>query len=111
MCLSLTVALCLNTILAGFLVLTLNYVLVDYLKWWSGSPFRFVGMNSIIVYAGSEILQSYFPFSFQDHSSSDNFSGGTFMTHTGALASNLVAIAVWQTIAYLFYRNSFFYNL
>jgi len=94
----------------GFLALTLTYVLVDYWKVWTGAPFRFVGMNSIIVYAGSEILQGFFPFSFQDHSSGDKFSGG-FMTHAGALASNCVAIACWCTVAYLMFRNKFFYNL
>jgi heparan-alpha-glucosaminide N-acetyltransferase len=100
-------------VFAGFLALCLSYVLVDYLKWWSGAPFRFVGMNSIIVYAGSEILQGYFPFSFQDHSSSDNLIGGSgaFMTHGGALASNIVGVATWCFIAYLFNRNNFFYNL
>ena len=41
----------------GSLMLALTYVLVDYRRWWSGVPFRYVGMNSIIVYAGSEILQ------------------------------------------------------
>jgi heparan-alpha-glucosaminide N-acetyltransferase len=45
----------------GFLVLSLLYTVVDILKHWSGSPFRYMGMNSIVVYAGSEIFQEYFP--------------------------------------------------
>jgi heparan-alpha-glucosaminide N-acetyltransferase len=39
-------------------MLALWYVVVDMRRWWSGAPFKFVGMNSIIVYAGSEILQA-----------------------------------------------------
>lgn len=46
----------------GFLVLSLFYYVIDVRKWWRGGPFRFVGMNSILVYAGSEIFQVYFPF-------------------------------------------------
>jgi heparan-alpha-glucosaminide N-acetyltransferase len=114
----LSTACCLCVLMAcrcrpGFLALCLSYILVDYLKWWSGAPFRFVGMNSIIVYAGSEILQGYFPFSFQDYSTSDSFIGdpGSFMTHGGALASNIVGVATWCFVAYLFNRNNFFYNL
>ena len=38
-------------------MLTVSYLLVDVSRWWSGAPFRYVGMNSILVYAGSEILQ------------------------------------------------------
>ena len=45
-----------------------------------------------------------------DHNDSDFFIG-SFRTHSGELASNLIAIGCWCTIAYLFYRNNFFYNL
>ena len=47
------------TVMAGvsFLFLSFVYVLVDFKHWWGGSPFRFLGKNPIIVYAGSEIFQ------------------------------------------------------
>lgn len=57
------------------------------------------------------ITQGNFPFSFQDHNSSDNFKGGQSMTHAGALGSNILGVCCWYTIAYLMYRANFFYNL
>ena len=48
----------------AFILLTLIYILVDYYKWWSGNPFIYVGMNSIVVYMGSELFQGRFPFGF-----------------------------------------------
>ena len=45
----------------GFLMLSLTYILVDVTKWWTGAPFRFVGMNSIIVYFGSEVFHVRVP--------------------------------------------------
>ncbi len=54
--------------------------------------------------------QGYFPFSFQDHSSSDDFSG-SWRTHSGALASNIVGVLCWITVAYTMFRNKFFFNL
>ncbi len=38
-------------------MLALFYLVVDVFGWLSGAPFRYVGMNSIVVYVGSEILQ------------------------------------------------------
>ncbi len=49
----------------GFLLLSVFYFMVDIKKWWSGKPFFYVGMNSIVVYATSELISPYFPFSFQ----------------------------------------------
>lgn len=123
----------------GFLVLALTYVLVDVARLWQGGPFRFVGMNSIIgeggrrscassgstvyvfrfawgfslpaVYVFSEVLQYYIPFSFADHRPADNFNGGQFMTHTGALASNTLGVLTWCFIAWRFFKNGFFYKL
>ena len=45
--------------------------------------------------------------SFFDHRRADHF-GGKFMTHSGALASVLVAVAMWQAIAYHLYRKKIF---
>jgi heparan-alpha-glucosaminide N-acetyltransferase len=46
----------------GCWVLAVLYWIVDHAKLWSGAPFKYTGMNSIVVYAGSEILEMYFPF-------------------------------------------------
>jgi hypothetical protein len=109
------------------------FMLVDYRRWWSGAPFLFVGKNSILIYCGSVILQvasfdcavvshgslgcnewallclsqNRFPFSFSDHSRSDHFTG-TFMTHAGALISNIIGVTVWCAIAFAWHRHGFF---
>lgn len=115
---------------AGFLALGVSFMLVDYRRWWSGAPFRYVGMNSIVIYAGSVVLQVFrivfphimlllnvvslvqrkFPFTFIDHSRSDDFTG-VFLTHGGALASNIVGTALWCAIAYAMYRSKFFVKI
>jgi heparan-alpha-glucosaminide N-acetyltransferase len=46
----------------GNLLLSMYYVAVDVKAFWAGNPLRAMGMNSIVLYCGSEILQSYFPF-------------------------------------------------
>jgi len=48
----------------GNLLLVLFYLIVDVAQVWSGAPFIFVGMNSILIYACHGILHKYFPFSF-----------------------------------------------
>ena len=59
----------------------------------------------------SASVQGNFPFSFQDYNTDDLYYGGQWRTHWGALASNIVGVLCWITIAWLFYRNKFFYNL
>jgi heparan-alpha-glucosaminide N-acetyltransferase len=48
----------------GFIVLSFMYMLVDVKKVWSGAPVVFLGLNSIGVYCGHEILHRFAPFSF-----------------------------------------------
>jgi hypothetical protein len=63
-------------------MLGITYTFVDVLKWWTGScadtavmtfhnyqtilytgaPFIYMGMNSILIYVGHDLLASYFPF-------------------------------------------------
>lgn len=60
-------------------------------------------------YAFSEILQNFLPFTIMLHPTAATSSG--FNTHTAALVANTIGVLVWCLIAYLFYRNKFFYNL
>ncbi|PWA32690.1 hypothetical protein CCH79_00012393, partial [Gambusia affinis] len=46
----------------AFVLLVLIYYTVDVKKWWSGAPFYYPGMNSILVYVGHEVFENYFPF-------------------------------------------------
>lgn len=61
-----------------------------------------LGMNSILVYVGSEILGSYFPFSWK-------VSG--HKQHADLLAMNLVGTTVWLTISYYLYCIKFFVKI
>eukprot|EP01137_Pigoraptor_chileana_P002065 Opistho-2@180 len=44
----------------GFCFLSLFYFVIDMRRWWIGSPWRFPGMNSIVVYCGSEVFPELF---------------------------------------------------
>ena len=61
----------------------------------------YAGMNSIIVYVGSELLQSYFPFSWEGQNDS----------HLNLLAANLVAVSIWLIISYYWYWIGFFVKI
>ena len=61
----------------------------------------YAGMNSIIVYMGSELLQNYFPFSWEGQNDS----------HLNLLAANLVAVSIWLVISYYWYWIGFFVKI
>lgn len=86
----------------GLFMLSIVYMPVDYYRVWTGAPFRYLGMNSILIYMGSEILESYFPFSYNLN---DN------ATHASLLTMNTIAVAVWILIAYYFYEIKFFVKI
>lgn len=71
-------------------VLAVLYVVIDVMHWWNGGPFFQVGMNSLLVYVGHELLQGYFPFSFSWRHAHD---------HGHRLAQNLVGAGVWVVIS------------
>ncbi|XP_068726421.1 heparan-alpha-glucosaminide N-acetyltransferase-like isoform X2 [Montipora capricornis] len=87
----------------AFVLLTLCYLLVDVLGWWSGAPFIFPGMNSIVVYVGSEILNNHFPFSWKVVKSQ--------VQHGELLAMNLVGTTLWIIISYYLYHIQFFVKI
>ncbi|KAL5505238.1 hypothetical protein EMCRGX_G006640 [Ephydatia muelleri] len=74
----------------AFFLFSLFYVLCDVVRVWNGSPFRFPGMNSILVYMCSEVFQGFFPFSWTEQNDS----------HLKLLSANLVAVSVWVLLSY-----------
>ncbi len=84
----------------GCLMLAVCYIVVDVFQIWNGAPFIYVGMNSIVIYVGSETLQPYFPFSYQ-----------VAQLHSHILATNLIGVAAWHLIAYKFYYERLFINI
>ncbi|XP_036373307.1 heparan-alpha-glucosaminide N-acetyltransferase [Megalops cyprinoides] len=86
----------------AFVVLVLIYYSVDVKRWWSGAPFFYPGMNSILVYVGHEVFEEYFPFRWRMHNS---------QSHAEHLTQNLVATSMWVVIAYVLYRKKIFWKI
>ena len=87
-------------VLAGlaFIILTILYLLVDVSKWFTGEPFLWPGMNSIVIYVGHEACGRSFPVQFQVEQT----------THAQLLAMHLYGVLFWTIIAGLMYRQKFF---
>ncbi|XP_064782809.1 heparan-alpha-glucosaminide N-acetyltransferase isoform X2 [Oncorhynchus masou masou] len=92
------------TTLACFalLLLVLIYYTVDVKRWWSGAPFYYPGMNSILVYVGHEVLEQYFPFRWRMADS---------QSHAEHLTQNLLATSCWVLISFLLYRKNIFWKI
>ncbi|XP_023274896.1 heparan-alpha-glucosaminide N-acetyltransferase isoform X2 [Seriola lalandi dorsalis] len=86
----------------AFVLLVLVYYTVDVKKWWSGAPFYYPGMNSILVYVGHEVFEEYFPFRWRMANS---------QSHAEHLTQNLVATSCWVFISYVLYRKKIFWKI
>ncbi|XP_051993883.1 heparan-alpha-glucosaminide N-acetyltransferase-like isoform X2 [Xyrauchen texanus] len=86
----------------AFVVLVFFYYMVDVMRWWSGAPFYYPGMNSILVYVGHEVFEEYFPFRWKMANS---------QSHAEHLAQNLLATSIWVFIAFLLYRKKVFWKI
>ncbi|XP_042328087.1 heparan-alpha-glucosaminide N-acetyltransferase isoform X2 [Sceloporus undulatus] len=86
----------------AFVLLMSIYYIVDVKKVWSGSPFFFPGMNSILIYVGHEIFENYFPFKWKMQDA---------QSHSEHLAQNLIATSLWVFISYILYRKRIFWKI
>lgn len=86
----------------AYVLLVLVYYTVDVKKWWSGAPFYYPGMNSILVYVGHEVFEEYFPFRWRMANS---------QSHAEHLTQNLVATSCWVFISYVLYRKKIFWKI
>jgi len=84
----------------GNILLAIAYFMIDVLKLWDGGPLIFPGMNSIVIYVGSETLNGYFPFSYDAKN-----------THASLLTENLVGVGAWTLLAYYMVWNDFYINI
>ena len=90
-------------VLGGFAMWSLaalHYV-VDVRKWWDGAPFSFLGMNSIVIYMGSELFSMRFPFSFAPPAT----------THSWELFANLLSVCCWLLIAYALHVKKLYFSV
>ncbi|XP_030740520.1 heparan-alpha-glucosaminide N-acetyltransferase [Echinops telfairi] len=86
----------------AFFILLVLYPIVDVKGLWTGTPFFYPGMNSILVYVGHEVFQNYFPFQWKL---------GDNQSHREHLTQNLVATALWVFIAYVLYKKKVFWKI
>jgi len=87
----------------GLVGLSFTYVLVDMYHLWSGAPFRYLGLNSILIYCCHGIFADYFPFSYA--LAEDDVSHWTLLT------MNVVGVASWMLVAYYCYTIKFFVKI
>ncbi len=85
----------------GLIGLSMCYIPIDIYQVWTGAPMIYLGMNSIILYCGHEILEEYFPFSYEVDS----------QTHGNLLLCNCVGVLSWVIIAFYFYKIKFFVKI
>lgn len=70
-------------------------------KIWTGSPFFYPGMNSILLYIGHEVCHGYFPFAWSSRTAG----------HAELLAMNLWATSLWVFGSYLLFKANIFLAL
>ncbi|XP_026927488.2 heparan-alpha-glucosaminide N-acetyltransferase isoform X3 [Acinonyx jubatus] len=86
----------------AFFILLILYPIVDVKGLWTGTPFFYPGMNSILVYVGHEVFENYFPFQWKL---------GDNQSHKEHLTQNIVASALWVLIAYILYKKKVFWKI
>ncbi|XP_023565847.1 heparan-alpha-glucosaminide N-acetyltransferase [Octodon degus] len=86
----------------AFFILLALYLVVDVKGLWTGTPFFYPGMNSILVYVGHEVFENYFPFQWELE---DN------QSHKEHLIQNIVTTALWVFIAYVLYKKKIFWKI
>ena len=57
-------------------------------------------MNSIIIYVGHEVFAFYFPFNYLNDNS-----------HASVITSNIIAVILWNVIAYILYLEKIFIKI
>ncbi len=82
----------------GLIGLSLCYIPIDIYHVWTGAPFLYMGMNSILIYVFHQLLQDYMPFSYMIY----NINHGTL------LLCHVMGVFAWILIATYFYRIKFF---
>ncbi|XP_013789471.2 heparan-alpha-glucosaminide N-acetyltransferase-like [Limulus polyphemus] len=81
----------------GFYLLSICYFIIDVKKWWTGAPFFFSGMNSILIYVGHSLTSELFPWTWH-----------VGQTHWEHLAVDLWGVTLWVIISiWLYYKKLF----
>ena len=93
----------------AFIVLSALFMIIDRWQIWKGGPVSFLGMNSIIIYVGSETFDK-FPFGFP-HYEGQFVSGNAGVGHEQLIADGGLAVGSWLMLSYFLYANDTFFSL
>ncbi|CAF4797975.1 unnamed protein product [Rotaria socialis] len=81
----------------AFFIVTILYLLVDVYRWFTGAPFLWLGMNSIVIYIAHGRFGTSFPVQFLDNN-----------THVEELAMHLYGSFFWSFVAgFMYYKKVF----
>jgi len=94
----------------GLLVLSALYIFMDIMKLWGGSPFKAMGMNSIVIYCGSDFLAGIFPFQF-DLPTINGCYNPSNDTHGFLLFRDLKNALIWVVVANWMDYEKLYFNL
>lgn len=86
----------------AYFLLTVFYILIDVLNWWSGTPLVYAGMNAILLYVGHSVIGSMFPW---------RWSIGPMNTHLVLLIENMWHAGMWVVVSYYFYLKKVFISV
>ncbi|XP_041367487.1 heparan-alpha-glucosaminide N-acetyltransferase-like [Gigantopelta aegis] len=84
----------------AFILLAIMYVFIDILDWWSGAPFIYPGMNSIVIYCCHDILWRELPINWQIEE-----------IHWKLLLQDVWGAGFWCIVAYIMFKKKFFVAL
>ncbi|CAF1406663.1 unnamed protein product [Adineta ricciae] len=82
----------------AFFILTLLYLLVDVYSGFTGEPFLWLGMNSIVIYVGHEVCAKLFPVQFRVEET----------RHWQLMIMHLYGVIFWIIVAGVMYRKKTF---
>ncbi|XP_014244708.1 heparan-alpha-glucosaminide N-acetyltransferase-like [Cimex lectularius] len=86
----------------AFLLFSLFYYLIDHLRCWTGSPFIYPGMNSILLYIGHEVAYDLFPWHWRF---------GPMNNHLIVMLEAVWGTLLWVLISYVLYKKKIFLKL
>lgn len=81
----------------AFVLISLCYYFIDIKNWWTGAPFYYSGMNSILLYVGHSITHKMFPWSWKVQPN-----------HAEELFVDLWGTSLWVLIAFWMFHIDFF---
>eukprot|EP01040_Poterioochromonas_malhamensis_P001973 gene1973-2109_t len=82
----------------GIIGLSICYIIIDVYQVWTGAPFIYLGLNSILFYMAHQLLQEYMPFSYEIY----------HVNHGSLLLCHCIGVLSWVIIAYYCYTIKFF---